>query len=1712
MSEGHNFVDTFVKGVLKKSVKKTRCIQESKKLKTLKSKVKDIESFVKDCEKDEYDIITKYFYPGHSTNYNLLEALKKFYCSEKSKNSNFKLSMKQFIEMFPRDVSLRDQNFKRQHVFEQICRILLFFNCDNEYYGKKKEFYKKLETFGVNKDVVTKKELMEEKINEGSKAGSVDIFFKILEPQKTKDQTKKSNDNLFPCEVKEQENDNKKDTYILVQNKYYSKESSDISKYDATKIFTRASKILDKVSNFKVVLMVNSKLVLENKLKSYDKEGLDILGIDEIEPWFQTLLKILCKEDLKTLTSQKITERYIEPRFHQNLFINSTLRHLNEKKLKKFIWGAVPRSGKSFIIGGLISRRYNEFKNKKEKPNDVILILGAKAETEQQFIDIFNNFSDFKDKFGVSTQDNIKEDYSKPNIYIMSQEFLKYSQGGKKVNLDKTFEQLSKFKRIGSNKGKIDIYFDEIHKGGSTDRSQDVMNTFLSMKLQIDLFVMVTATFAKPNIAYEGFLEKQMPVVLQWGYEEQQLMKNVDTNELNLQQIKSYRNNDIDKEVIDSLLIEYEEKYGTDYLKILAGEYKNHPELVLISPATLGNSRNFFKEKDITDNFFKLKCSAIDYKSKKQLISAENIFENNDSIVELLKKISSAKPSDNSLFHYLRHEIDDKMSLDLFNGRNTQLWFLPTTNLYNNECSNVSTVPHDSDESDMEEQAKKTKKDPRPHIEPVTRGLALSIIDNNILGEKYNVLVVHNDKELFDKYFEKELNGTKYKDRIFCSSSASNSTLKKLKLVERIKFYEKKSYDSGRGLIILTGTKLRLGVSLPCADIALNFDNVRSVDSNYQTMFRVLTERNTIHNPKKYGYYIDFNLERTTEFVYEMSTIYTNSVKTSEGFDEVREKISNIYQLFNFNGISFSKTKNFKEVIKMYIDLSKKLKLDDENFKRLYLNNYQRTFGKIMLKYDLTELRELCDKKKGFGILFSGSDSITIENKGADKKGAEKHVKILPGEEPHETEPEEPAEEDPEEQDDNKLIKNLQILIPTIVVLLSLFSSDNAENDDFDCKNLEDCLNVAIEKIDNPKFIKICDCSQLANHPIGCYLKKFRKSLDETSFKKKLKNTLSIIRDKLFSSENPSKFQEIRNHLLFLYDNIKKDFKMTGGNLKKRTLKNNHYGGSRQAIKSKKLIHNMNSQDISTKIEQYLPIRSSMKDKYGEVFTPKSLIDEMMNKLKEIDPSVFKNPNLKWLDPANGTGNFPMVVFEMLKEGLKDYNKDGLDLRDETKRATYIIKNMLYMVELQPDNVMVSRKIFGKDSNIFCGSFLTPDNKAINPEISKKFGVQKFDIIMGNPPFQTPKKEEVGTTSGKGQLWPIFTKESLKILKNENSFLCFIHPPLWRKPEHELWGIIKSIQLKYLHIFGENDGKKYFNAGTRFDLYILKNKDNQEKTTIIDELSKKYLINIKNLPFLPNYEYKNIQKILTTKEYGIDIIYNTFYHSSKKMNKTKKVKGGTYIHPVVHSINKDGITPLIWTNNDKNGHFKIPKVLLNSNRHQYSHSIQNDFEGNYGMSELTFGIPISSKKEGDLILKAINTPAFKEIIKATKWGAFQTDYKMFYYFKKDFWKEFVNEDGNQLNKPEDSLEKPSEPIYMIKCPEKILNDPTIETHQKRMELCRRHYEDTKSKPPKPHPTQYCPKIKTKKNCEAMKKCKFKDGKCKSRIKKIIRKKKPETDK
>ena len=1189
------------------------------------------------CDEEEFKEINKYFHKGTANNEDLLKALRNYYKNKKDNDINFTLSMNQFIQMFPRDTSLKDNNFKRQHIFEQLCRLLLFFNYDNGLYGTEKEFYKKLEDYNSTTKGLTKKKLLEEKINEGSKAGSVDIFFKLDEDGK------KPNTNDFYCNKKKDETHNEKNTFILVQNKYYTNESSDIAKYDAPKILARASQILDKVDKFKIVLMVNSRKILDSKLKSYDKEGLDILGVEDIEPWFQKFLQDLYSNDISKFTESKIISfKKLEPRFHQKLFIDSSLRHHNDKKKRKFIWGAVPRSGKSYMIGGMISRRAELGSD-----NDIIIIMGAKSETEGQFKDLldFKNggdkFIDFKD-FNFSTPDKVNEGSGK-NIYIMSQEFFKMNKLKlSKTELDKLkklinktnrtpieeteLKEIQKQKNIYDNKpyefkpeikkkfpklfkkdNKIDIYFDEIHKGGSTDKSKEILQSFINENM-VDLLFMVTATFAKPSIAYEGFLDDQTPVILQWGYEEQQLMKSVDTNEINLQIVKEQRNNAIDKEIIDQLLIEYNKKYGIDYLRILADEYKKHPELVLLNPLAIDEYKtkigNLFETRDLGDTIFSLSCDAVDYTNQANLGNIEKIFQKSSHVEQLLNFLTS----DIGLYNYLEHEIDVKMKLKVFDTKPTQLWFLPITGLFkDNICTPKGIDGRHKEDADIEQDDDETseKKQGVPHIEPITRGIALALMKNDKFRANYNVLIVHNDGKLFDKSKIKS-------DSINCVSQEDDT---KDSLVDKIKNYENLARDKNKGLIILTGTKLRLGVSLPCADIALNFDNVQSIDSNYQTMFRVLTERKD--STKKYGYYIDFNLDRTKSFIYNFALIYSNKLKHNNSFGEIKESLSNIYELFNFNGMSFSNAKDFKGVLNMYKSLNDRLGITDENLKIMYLKNYERIIGKIMLKYDISKLNEINKLIKG---LFKGSSNIKDVIKGANKKGGKKfNTSKNTVDDEDEDEDEDDEIEEGEIDDDISIVNNLKIFLPIFVALLSLFSSKSPEkgSPDFNCEKLDDCLDKAIESIE--PLHAICDCKSEPNllHPIGCYIKKF-KDLKPKELLKLLNNIKKVI----FTGDGD--FVELRQHLNLLYNNIRMDFsginkktqKMKGGGgINKKTQKMRG-GGRKIKMKggTKKLINNMDNQEIMSKIEQYLPIRKEMKDKHGEVFTPYVLIKEMMDK------------------------------------------------------------------------------------------------------------------------------------------------------------------------------------------------------------------------------------------------------------------------------------------------------------------------------------------------------------------------------------------------------------------------------------------------------------------------------------------------------------------
>lgn len=98
---------------------------------------------------------------------------------------------------------------------------------------------------------------------------------------------------------------------------------------------------------------------------------------------------------------------------------------------------------------------------------------------------------------------------------------------------------------------------------------------------------------------------------------------------------------------------------------------------------------------------------------------------------------------------------------------------------------------------------------------------------------------------------------------------------------------------------------------------------------------------------------------------------------------------------------------------------------------------------------------------------------------------------------------------------------------------------------------------------------------------------------------------------------------------------------------------------------------------MSETSEDLIKSKERVKD-LGEVFTPLILVDEMLN---DFNPEDWTNPNLTWLEPSCGSGNFLVAVMDRLMVGLTEWEPDPV------KRHTHIIENQLYGVDIMQDNV-----------------------------------------------------------------------------------------------------------------------------------------------------------------------------------------------------------------------------------------------------------------------------------------------------------------------------------------------------------------------------------------------------------------------------------------
>jgi hypothetical protein len=400
-------------------------------------------------------------------------------------------------------------------------------------------------------------------------------------------------------------------------------------------------------------------------------------------------------------------------------------------------------------------------------------------------------------------------------------------------------------------------------------------------------------------------------------------------------------------------------------------------------------------------------------------------------------------------------------------------------------------------------------------------------------------------------------------------------------------------------------------------------------------------------------------------------------------------------------------------------------------------------------------------------------------------------------------------------------------------------------------------------------------------------------------------------------------------------------------------------------------------------IRERLTVRTSEKEQHGEVFTPPELICEMLDTLPA---SVWDNKDLKWLDPANGIGNFPVIVYYKLMEGLKKA------IPDDKKRSKHIIEEMLFMVELNPVNVNVCKKIFRMmdpkaNPNIVKGSFLSDDNSDWkNDWNGKKKCIDKFDIIMGNPPYN-----KGGTGKGGGVYWKDFVFDGLEHL-NKDGFLLYIHPPGWRKPKGErasagdVWNNFK----KYCLYFVKMSDVKIPNF-PKVDYYVLQKSEKKCKTHIVSEfngMKSDVNLNISELPFIPHFLNEHvlsiIKKIFSKPGERFKILYNQSFKPTKADEKKSGVPHTYYYVPDSKEYK------LVFKHYDqgkKPEYIDNPKIIMTySNGKKKAHLYPVFFSKEMGSTRNTMYQEISRDDNKENILSLLNSELIHFLLKITQYS------------------------------------------------------------------------------------------------------------------------------
>jgi hypothetical protein len=1325
--------------------------------------------------------------------------------------------------------------------------------------------------------------------------------------------------------------DNNKEELYFISVKYF-KEEKEISKYDIGKLCALIQDHTKENRTIKIYIFVKDK---EKAIAKFDAQHSssnilikyinpggkyeNIYDINDLQT-FYFKLKILLEQYnyLQTSdTSDNISDfekKYLEvlkkifiPRFHQELFILKINKLIDDGE-KNILVGAIPRSGKSFIMAGTIIEyvKKNEalYPGKKLK---FLMMTPAPNETFGEYQEIFNNYIEF-DQLGINvitykdevSLKNICSDKKKHCVIIISKQKLGWNDGSKSEKIlekddagdedadededenqdqdqdededededalikegadvdnadDKEIQNIKRHitKLLGANPDINIMFLDEAHFGMSTEKAKQIVEV-LNSTITNTIKIYVTATYNKPLQAYGV----KSNCKLTWDMKDIKIMQDLTKETINNNPIKQQFGSDIYNKALEY----YGDKTGETLIDKLKKEYAVYPKPYLIT--------SVWDKEFLNAEKLKVGETAFSWDMNRLFATEGDNFKNPEQVKEIMryyfgypdkKKDTYAEQS----FYRTRGILPRIRNICLNtcrtlqpNHKTTQLWFLP---LGKGEIKNK--------------------------IKALITLFTLNEFKD--VKKNYHFFVAVDVKDKTKR--GNTINGVTYMN-------------KPRKIKQEIEGVEKKIKDGeieADNLIILAGHRLQLGISLRNVDIVTLWNSISSTDAIFQMLFRSMTEVTDVDpesckkkeycGQKSFGFMVDMNPQRALMNVRLFSENMTKKIDADDKKTETQQ-YRDIIDLINIDEDVFLDKYEGDPAQKeqFVIDLIAKLNASWN----INVDDIKYIIGKFSLDKEVLHklnenLRKIHTEKKGQQQDFNDDDEDDDENNFPNKKNkGRKGVSSKKAIKPMEINIEEKARELIFEfisllniftiysGNGSKCIlrRNTEINNPTNVIQDIDSLKNEVYNNPAEKKIFLEILNERtndntymlkiLKKEENNKYIEYLQSidpetrNMLINESNPKLNQdgrdKLLKELNARPLNKLPKNLSITTLEKFLKTNDPLIFENINNELTDLrielekLENTETLEKTIDGVLSAINSQSDKQTMSKIVISKKEQYHTIHEPDkLLVFINSELTPKEKEKKENGEVFTPVPLVEEMVDKLdeaykREHGKSIFSEPAFKWLDPAVGIGNFPVIVYQRLMEGLKPV------ITDDEERRKHILENMLYMVEISDKSIYILNKIFCGDTyklNIHNGSFL--DGKC-------RYDFM-FDIILGNPPYNPPKTE---TGSSGNSIWQQFVIKSFYMIK-EKGFLLFIHPPGWKKPTDEIFDPIKlGILNGEYYKYDKKTGKQTIKQIRQGQVWqVLRENGNFSFIYTNDQKNKK----IKGyIPYFPAVDYYVYQK------------------------------------------------------------------------------------------------------------------------------------------------------------------------------------------------------------------------------------------------------------